>query len=65
MDGWTNGPIVRVRCMNASCESYRKVRIVRVLRMGDVLLWGTWRCVKCMHTMAVKNKNLEPDEGVE
>ncbi len=60
--GWTNGPIVRVRCMNEQCASYRKVRVVRIMRMGDVLMYGVWRCAKCLHVMAVKNRALEPGE---
>ena len=58
--GWIKGPIVRVRCMNDRCEKYRRVRIVRVLRMGDVLLWGPFRCVGCMREMQVVNTKLEP-----
>ena len=58
--GWMKGPIVRVRCMNEGCGKYRKVRVVRVLRMGDVMLWGPFRCLGCMHEMQVVNTKLEP-----
>lgn len=58
--GWIKGPIVRARCMNEGCGKYRRVRIVRVLRMGDVLLWGPFRCVGCMREMQVVNTKLEP-----
>lgn len=61
MDGWTKGPIVRVRCMNEQCDGYRKVRVVRPPRAGDVLLWGVWRCALCLHQMETKNRRLEPD----
>jgi len=64
--GWMKGPIVRVRCMNDQCGKYRKGRVVRVLRMGDVMLWGPFRCLGCMHEMQVVNTKLEPgrEKGV-
>ena len=61
-DGWTKGPIVRVRCMNDRCKKNRQVQVIRMPRMGGVLNWVNPVCASCLSGMQIVNRKLHVDD---
>lgn len=56
--GWKRSVKLRVRCVNSQCEDHLDQQIVKVERIGNVLLLTRFLCYHCLCEMEVVSKKL-------
>lgn len=49
----------RVRCVNKGCDCYLERQVVRIPRIGNVLLAPRLMCAVCLREMEIMNTELK------